>query len=116
MIPFLRPGDRILIQPTASLRPGDLITFLKGSDLCTHRLIRRIKRAGKTFLLTKGDLCARLDPPVLEEAVVGKGVAIRRGHKVIALESAAWPVLNRALLLLSLGMGWLLWIKWKFSI
>jgi hypothetical protein len=115
MLPLLRRGDGVLIRSChlAALKPGDLIALTDGVALYTHRLIRIVRRAGREWLLTKGDGCARWDDPVAPSAIVGKGVAIRRGQREIGLERAHWRVLNGALLIVSVVAGGLLWAKWK---
>lgn len=115
MKPFLHRGDRILIQsrPVASLKPGDLVAFTDGVTWCTHRLLGKNSTGDRTLLVTKGDLCGRWDRPVPAESIVGKGISVLKGRRMIGLDGVQGRVLNLALLLFSLVMGWVLWLKWK---
>ena len=117
MVPLLRRGDRVLVQPcsAASVTPGDLVVMGEGAHLCTHRLISKMHRDGRDYLRTKGDDCGRWDEPLPVERLIGKVTVIDRGARQIRLERAVWRVLNRLLLVYSLLMGWLLWSKWRLQ-
>ncbi len=115
MRPILRPGDRILIQPGSSLRPGNLITFTDGTDLCTHRLIGKAGRARKTVLFTKGDLSCRWDQPIPVEAVLGKVIAVQKGSRALSMDGSLWHFLDPILSVVSVVFGGLLYLKWKIS-
>jgi signal peptidase I len=41
MVPTINPGDLVITGPTDNLQLGDIITFQKGTDSFTHRLIAR---------------------------------------------------------------------------
>jgi signal peptidase I len=115
MKPFLQRGDRILIQSrsVASLRSGDLVTFTDGATVCTHRLLGKNSTGDRTLLVTKGDLCGRWDRPVPAESILGKGIAVLKGRRMIGLDGIQGRALNLVLLFFSLLMGWVLWLKWK---
>lgn len=117
MMPFLYPGDKILIQPRPInfLKTGNLITFLDGTALCTHRLIGKVKRAGQVYLITKGDLCARLDPPIPLGVIIGKVIAIQKGKRILSIEGPLWQAFNPILAFLSRFTGGLLRLKWRLS-
>ena len=115
MRPLIDSGDRLLIEPVDSLRMGDLITFYETSILCTHRVIGKVKKAGELWFQTKGDCCGHWDQPISPEAIVGKVVAIQKGKKCLFLKGPLWRGLNYMFLVLSLGMGGILTLKWKIS-
>jgi signal peptidase I len=115
MWPLIVPGDRLLLEPVDSLRIGDLITFYEVSTLCTHRVMGKIKKAGELLLRTKGDCCGQWDQPIPVESIVGKVVAIQKRDRLLVLKGPLWRGLNLMFLVLSVGMGGLLRLKWKFS-
>lgn len=77
MSPFLRPGDRLVIESLAGAEPrlGDiLILSLGGSRWMAHRVIARTS----TAWLTRGDAAPACDPPVKTEEIRGVVREIRR--------------------------------------
>ncbi|UCF80065.1 MAG: S24/S26 family peptidase [Acidobacteriota bacterium] len=109
MAPALLPGDEILVRRVAeeTLRLGDVVVFyLDGWKLpCTHRLIWKRSRGGKTRYYTKGDAlphaeCFEADAFVgrVERALRG-GEAIRENPlaaKIRALLGCALYLLFKA--------------------
>ena len=91
MAPTMQPGDGFVAIPTAVAGPieeGDVIVFdadrLHGGGLVTHRVIGRTDRG----FVTKGDANPFTDqdgvePPVQEEQVVAKALAV--GGKVVVI-------------------------------
>ena len=97
MIPTLRPGDEIAVEPAPieALQPGDLILFQGGRELVCHRLVAVSPGA----LLTRGDAGSSAGERIAPHHVLGKVVKIRKrtlwlGFKV-ALQSALLPPLLR---------------------
>lgn len=115
MRPLIVSGDRILIEPVDSPRIGDLITFYEMSTLCTHRVIGRVKKAGELLLRTKGDCCGQWDLPIPVESILGKVAVIQKGDRRLVIDGPFWRFLNLTLLVLSLGIGGILKLKWKLS-
>ena len=115
MRPLLVSGDRIFIEPVDSPRIGDLITFYEMSTLCTHRVIGRVKKAGALLLRTKGDCCGQWDLPIPLKSILGKVAVIQKGDRRLVIQGPFWRLLNLFLLVLSLGIGGILTLKWKFS-
>lgn len=87
MLPALRPGDRVLLQPVApgDLRMGDLVAVRRGRQAVTHRVIGR--RAGAWLL--KGDNRWRADPPLDPGRLLGKVVAVEGSAGAALLEGEA---------------------------
>ena len=115
MRPLIISGDRLLIEPVDSPRIGDLITFYEMSTLCTHRVIGKMKQAGKLLFRTKGDYCGQWDLPIPVEAILGKVAIIQKGDRQLVLKGPLWRGLNYLFLVLSLGIGGILTLKWKIS-
>jgi signal peptidase I len=97
MLPTLRPGDEIAVEPVPieALQPGDLILFQGGRELVCHRLVAVFEGA----LLTRGDAGSSAGERIAPHHVLGKVVKIRKrtlwlGFKV-ALQSALLPPLLR---------------------
>ena len=73
MLPTLRPGDIILVQPGPSpdLKPGALATFLTDAGPVTHRIVG----VDGEVLIAKGDNARRLDPRIPASRIIGRVVA-----------------------------------------
>ncbi|HEX7973069.1 MAG TPA: S24/S26 family peptidase [Anaerolineales bacterium] len=102
MLPLLRPGDEVLVQPGSppDLRRGDLVTIdadptgnQEGRLPVTHRIVGR----GVGGWLTKGDHCRFLDPPLPEQAILGRVVALQRAGSEVDLQTRRWKAANRIL-------------------
>lgn len=82
MVPYLAGGEILTIrqEPSASLRPGDLILFRNRYDLpILHRIIRkRTVHDGTLFFLTKGDASKAFDEEIPEYSVLGKVCRIEK--------------------------------------
>ncbi len=117
MQPFLRTGDRVLVRPCAveGLACGDLVLFTNGAELCLHRVMAWMEQGGRRWLRTKGDWCGRWDLPVAAESVIGKGVMMHRGDRLLVLDR--WPgrLLGVFGVCRSIAMGWGLWLKWRLQ-
>ena len=98
MLPLIRDGDCVAIESGVDqVRRGQIIVFLQGDGLVAHRFLSKVPGKGKMMFLTKGDNISRLDPMVPEEEVVGRVVAIRRGSKIMSLDTLAWQVAGLAI-------------------
>jgi len=117
MKPFLRSGDRVLVQTCSidALQCGDLVLFTKGEALCLHRVMARITRGGHRGLRTKGDGCARWDQPVPADSIVGKGIALERWDRIVALNTIHGRLLGLLCVCGSVLMGCGLWLKWRLQ-
>ena len=102
MVPLLRPGDVVWVEPVtpSALKRGDLIVVQRQGTWVTHRLVAR--QGGKWQV--KGDNLRHPDPPVTDEAVLGRVVAIERDGLRIDLRELRWQLLNRVL-------GWIGWVE-----
>lgn len=109
MVPFLKPGDIVVIQriEPERLRRGDLVVVRREHDLVTHRLV--LQKAGKW--VTKGDNCRSLDPAVVDQAILGKVIAIERSGATIDLQEKHWQTINRWLA----RLGWIEAIVFRFG-
>ena len=82
---LLKAGDLIQVRraPLVELRAGDLAVVLDWREgppeYVVHRLLRRSRRGGALFAVTKGDANLLPDPPSPESAVVGVVAAARVG-------------------------------------
>ncbi|MGM0439091.1 MAG: signal peptidase I [Patescibacteria group bacterium] len=69
MEPEISVGSLVVIVPEDNLEVGDIITFRKGKNLVTHRVV---SRQNDTYI-TAGDANDTTDPkPVDKESVVGE--------------------------------------------
>ncbi len=99
MVPTLRPGDEIGVDPVSveALRTGDVILFeLKGQLIC-HRLVEMPECP--SALLTRGDAASSGGLWIGRDQVLGKVVSLRRRSLWVGiretLHSALAPSLYR---------------------
>jgi signal peptidase I len=93
MAPQLKSGDAIEIEfaTPESLKRGDIIVFLCGGDLVTHRLVSINPHA----CLTKGDSLLRFDAPVDRSDCLGRVIRVERDGFVMMMNSPRWRLFNR---------------------
>ena len=90
MWPTLAPGDGVLVRGVQAdeLRVGDIIIGKWGEGWRAHRLIECRREAAQTLLVTQGDHCGVADEAWSASQLVGVIVAVRRGERVLNLQSA----------------------------
>jgi signal peptidase I len=91
MFPFIRAGDCILVKkvPTETIRRGDTIVFESDTKakVC-HRVVEIEKRDSILWFYTGGYKNTSYDtPPIRQEKVLGKVVAIKRKFSVFKLSA-----------------------------
>ena len=72
MAPEITTDDLILVKVTKDVQKGDVITFIDGDNLITHRVVE----VNGPAYITKGDANNSNDKTVLESQIVGKVVKI----------------------------------------
>jgi signal peptidase I len=101
MGPWLHPGDIITVRHAEprTIARGNVIVFLRGGFLITHRVISRLRAGadGQVRWKTKGDSALQTDPPVLEEELLGRVSSIERAGRSLPLDTP-----------LQTAIGWLL--------
>ncbi|MBM3130348.1 MAG: hypothetical protein FJ009_17185 [Chloroflexi bacterium] len=98
MTPLLQPGDTLVVQCGAPrVRFGDLVLrWAASNDAPEHRVLlaHRVVKLGRDddglWYVTKGDRCARFDPPARSSDLVGKVVAIETGKTAANLVRRCW--------------------------
>ena len=93
MAPLLRPGDAVVAEAIApgELQCGDIVVTRRDGELITHRFIA----ADTQGLRTRGDNASGPDEAVAVQTIVGRGVAVERGDRVIDLRRGHWSTMNR---------------------
>lgn len=81
MEPILRIGDVILIEASDRRRPkvGELVTFLCGNTLCTHR----VAKFSGSKLVTRGDGNCHDDAPIEMDKCLGRVVMVERSGRAL---------------------------------
>jgi len=93
MTPALCDGDRLEVRPLAQApAPGEIVVARRGQRLVTHRVVH-VRPDG---VVTRGDACAKDDPPIPPAALLGRVSGVLRGCKRLRPPRAAGP-LARAL-------------------
>ena len=92
MRPLIHEGDLLQIDPTPNNpRRGEIIAFRQRDQLTAHRVLQVTQDSdGLQKILAHGDHALRSDPRIHIEQVVGRVIAIRRGERVMSLETRAW--------------------------
>ncbi len=94
MMPILRPGDMLIVQPVEGApSPGEIVVAQRDHDWITHRLMR--VEAQWCFL--RGDNARSLDEPIALADVVGRVTAIERAGHTLDLQRGVWPITNQVL-------------------
>lgn len=85
MLPSIFPGDTLLVlrQPIASVQPGHVVLFSRGSRFCAHRVIRALRVDAQPSVITCGDALTQEDSPIAEHELLGRVTAVlRRGKRI----------------------------------
>jgi len=78
------------------VRPRDIILFENSEALVSHRVIKLLRRNGKTLILQKGDAGANagvIDP----KSIQGKVVAVEKNGSVLRFDQGRLGFLNHIL-------------------
>lgn len=79
MADAINPGDWIIVKRSNDIKLGDIITFEKGNDYITHRVIESYKGT----YVTKGDANNSKDDAINQAQIVGKVVKILPSFGII---------------------------------
>ncbi len=106
MNPGIRPGSELLVEFGAAYPGvGEIVVFVLGDTIVSHRVVGWRRHTGGRRLLTKGDAVMHFDPSLDEADVLGVVRALRhdpdstpessscRGRRAVALAAisvAAW--------------------------
>jgi hypothetical protein len=73
-------GSRIQIElgERGRYERGEVVAFLAGDHIVVHRVVGRVGRGARGYLLTRGDAALVPDPPIDEACILGAVTAIRR--------------------------------------
>jgi hypothetical protein len=80
MEPTYAHGDRLLVESLVGAPPvqsGEVVVARRGNRLVTHRVVS----LSNGMATTKGDACARVDPPLPMSALLGRVVGSRPGPR-----------------------------------
>lgn len=97
MLPFIRDGDVVLVEPveTGSIGQGDVILYRNDSEgLLVHRVVRVGREGDRLSLAIGGDALAELDGIFPGERVLGRVRMVERGGRQIQLDTGVWGVIG----------------------
>jgi len=92
----------ILIVEKGKIRKGDVIVCKSKKVIYAHRCVREIKKNNKVYYILKGDNLYYLDLKIEEKEILGKITGIKRGNKIINLNSKLWRITGYFISLMSL--------------
>jgi signal peptidase I len=108
MLPIIREGDHILVQPLK--RPpvrGDILALRQANGLLAHRLLRRsYDSLGDGSYLTQGDHALLPDLPITFDQILGRVVTLKRGTKILRLDKPGWMRVGSAVSIYQLATLW----------
>lgn len=88
MLPAIWPGDLISVRsfgPELAM-PGDVVLCRREGGLVAHRVVRRISQRDGMRWVLRGDSVAGNDGPASSGELLGKVIAIERGHRRLSLQ------------------------------
>ena len=96
MAPLINTGDQICVRktPLDRIHIGDIITFWKGGELVTHRVIRTCIREGGVCFVERGDAIGQHEL-CSGQSVIGRVVAVKKKKREIDFETLRWKACNR---------------------
>jgi signal peptidase I len=93
MAPLIRKGDIVLATPVSEVKTGDIIV-IAGPIPAVHRIV---KIDTNSLLVTKGDNSLTIDPPINEDNIAGKVIAIVKNGKTVYIQGKLWQVKNQVM-------------------
>lgn len=72
MSPTMEIGDVVIVKITKQVEPNDIIVYIDGENIITHRLIE----INDNELIAKGDANNSEDKPIQQEMVLGEVIQI----------------------------------------
>ena len=95
MLPFIKSGDVISLEPVAekSLTVGTIVLYKSDqTQMVAHRVVKRRVKNGQIFLSVKGDAHLHSDQLVTGEQIIGKITEIKRDSRIVRFDRKLWPV------------------------
>ena len=91
MLPFLRDGDVVELEPAPAPRPGDMVLRTDPPGAAEHYVLHRIVRmeGGAAFFI-RGDAQAYCEGPFTPDAVLGRVSTVRRNGRARAVDRGVW--------------------------
>jgi hypothetical protein len=82
MLPTIRPGERVLLEPLSSrLRKGDIVAVRAHRCILVHRVVE----CTVDTITTCGDASPRADAPSPRSSILGVATAVIRRGRVVGL-------------------------------
>jgi len=109
MYPLIREGDQVLVLlGWTGIQRGDVIVFRREGVLIAHRVMSIDKTDAGHVLITKGDNVPYFDPPLNDNQIVGRVLAVKRGSRQAPLNTAVWRALGWLIVVGTLSFSQLL--------
>ena len=108
MAPLINTGDQICVRktPLDRIHIGDIITFWKGGELVTHRVIRTCIREGGVCFVERGDQHPH-HSFIDAASVIGRVARINKGSHSVEMHKLHWQIFNRTVGVLFLSIFFL---------
>lgn len=95
MFPLIREGDQVLVaHGCTGMRRGDVIVFRLRGTLIAHRVLNIFESDVGPIFVTKGDNVSQFDPPLSDNEIVGRILAVKRGNRCMPLDTVIWKILG----------------------
>ncbi|MDD5216892.1 MAG: S24 family peptidase [Candidatus Omnitrophica bacterium] len=98
MRPLITPYDKIRVRKVSSdqIVAGDIVVFKRTDGQFTvHRILSKRNENGRVIYTAKADARQNIDPPIEEEQIIGKVIAVKKRGIVLRLDNRLGLVLIR---------------------
>ena len=72
MKPTIQIGDVVIVKITKDVNENDIIVYIDGDDIITHRLVEK----SENNIVTRGDANNSEDKPIQENMIIGQVIKI----------------------------------------
>ena len=72
MKPTIQIGDVVIVKITKDVNENDIIVYIDGDDIITHRLVEK----NENNIVTRGDANNSEDKPIQENMIIGQVIKI----------------------------------------
>ena len=108
MLPFIRDGDILYIQPTSKIRRGDVVLRADAAGhIIAHRVMKVLEKSTGAIVITQGDACREPDKMGAVSQILGTVVTAERAGKLMRLDAGIYHWL---------GLVWLGTSPWSLKL
>lgn len=107
MLPFLRDGDVVELEPAPAPRLGDMVLVQCPEE---RNVLHRVVRVDGDAFFLRGDAQRHCEGPFTSDAVLGRVTTVWRNGRARALERGLWRLVGLVWIRCTPFGLWLLWL------